>query len=106
MSIGFGCLHQALHLIQESQFREARSFAKEGAEAFRTLLALDAPKPGRYLALALTLGILGQREEAFEVTRKAAGLLSCKLEDLSDHCRELERLLGLAQTAGFTESAG
>lgn len=106
LSVGFGSLHQALHLIQERQFREARSFAKEGAEAFRTLLALDAPKPGRYLALALTLGILGQRNEAFEVTQKAAGLLSCQLEDLTNHCRELERLLGLAQTAGFTEGAG
>lgn len=103
LSVGFGCLHQALHLIDEGKFSEARSFAREGAEAFRSLLAMDAPKPGRYLAWALTLGILGQRGEAFEVTQKAAKLLSRRVEDLKEHVRELERLLALAQTSGFKE---
>lgn len=96
LSVGFGSLHQALQLIEEGKLAEARSFAKEGAEAFRSLLTLDAPKPGRYLALALTLGILGQRAEAFDATQKAASLLSRKVEDLKDHVRELERLLALA----------
>lgn len=96
LSIGFGCLHQALHLIDHGNLNEARSLAKEGEEAFRSLLSLDAPKPGRYLALALTLGILGQRQEAFDATQKAAALLSRKVEDLKDHNREMERLLGLS----------
>jgi hypothetical protein len=96
LSIGFGCLHQALDLIQKGKLSEARSFAKEGAEAFRSLLSLDTPKPGRYLALALTLGILGQRQKAFDATRKAAALLSKKVVDLKEHNRELERLLGLS----------
>lgn len=95
LSVGFGSLHQALHLVEEGRLLEARLFAKEGAEAFRSVLALDAPKPGRYLGLALTLGILGRREEAFEETRKAAVLLSQTVEDLKDHVRELERLLAL-----------
>jgi tetratricopeptide (TPR) repeat protein len=95
LSVGFGSLHQALHLIEEGRIPEARSFAKEGAEAFRSLLTLDAPKPGRYLSLALTLGILGQREEALDATQKAAALLSKKVDDLKDHVRKLERLLAL-----------
>ena len=101
-SVGFGCLHQALHLIEEGKFAEARSFAKEGADAFRSLLAMDAPRYGRYLALAQTLAILGQRDEAFEATQKAAILLSGKV-DLKAHVRELERLLTLAQSSGFNE---
>ena len=102
-SVGFGCLHQALHLIEEGKFLEARLFAKDGAEAFRSLLSIDAPKPGRYLAWAQTLGILGQRDEAFAATQKAAQLLSRNVDDLKAHVKELERLLALAQTSGFKE---
>jgi tetratricopeptide (TPR) repeat protein len=102
-SVGFGCLHQALHLIEEGKLLEARLFAKDGAEAFQTLLTIDAPRPGRYLAWAQTLGILGHRDEAFVVTRKAAQLLSKDVDDLKDHVKELERLLALAQKSDFKE---
>ncbi len=97
LSVGFGCLHYSLDLIGADQYLQARSFAKEGEEAFRTLLSIDKPKYGRHLAHALTLAILGHRQEALTAMRKAADLIGQMPVKLDAHYDEIERLLSLAE---------
>lgn len=97
LSVGFGCLHHALELIEKNKFAEALVYAQRGSEAFQTLLSIDPPKPGRYLALALTLAILGHKKEALDATCLAAELLHRNAEDLKDHNEEMKRLLNFAE---------
>ncbi|RYZ76340.1 MAG: hypothetical protein EOP04_32185 [Proteobacteria bacterium] len=96
LSIGFGCLHHAIELIRQEKISEAQSFALEGEQAFRKLLSDDTPRYGRYLAHALTLAILGRKQEALEATERAAFLSGKAGSELESHFLEIEKFSSLA----------
>jgi hypothetical protein len=97
LSVGFGCLHHALDLLSgNEEDKEALEFASEAKAAFEALLILEQDKPGRHLAYALVLALLGAREEAFGFTKTAAALLGIAPKDMKDHYKEIDRLLAIS----------
>ncbi len=93
LSVGFGCLHQAIELMDAHRKEEAQRFAAEGKEAFEKILTLEAPKYGRLLAYALSLAILGHKREALDATTKAAAMIGDASIQLHEHNEEMNRLL-------------
>lgn len=97
LSVGFGCLHYAIEQVASNNRGEACRYAKEGKAAFEKLLAIDTPKYGRLLAYPLILAVLGNRQEAIDVTGQAVKLLGVDQNKLHDHNEEMNRLLKFAE---------
>ncbi len=96
LSVGFGCLYQAIEMIDGDRKEEARQFAEEGKKAFETILRLESPKYGRLLAYALTLAILGHEREALDSTARAAEMMGENSTQLHEHREEMNRLLSMS----------